>query len=201
MIAVAAGTVSSFDFFSTLSTLVTKGYGMKSFFVILGVIVALALAIGGIWLANNTKNQMAIVNVFSEQSKAAMKFQAELKGNNGQEQRPEMKRSRFQIQQEALKNYAQALQSIDYSSCPKKFKLVWFDYVSSVADLSDKNFTTMTVKDLLELGMSAYTRDGKLTQDVIQDTDSLKRPVLLLRRCQRIAISYGVSFRPLANQQ
>lgn len=170
-----------------------KSRRVKTFLAVLGVAFALAIAGGVVWFVNDARNQVAIVKVFSEQSKAANQFQAELHMGK-------VKKGPADIQQ-ALKHYARALQSIDYSSCPKKFRLAWFDYVAAVVDLSDKNLAASSVKDLLELGMSVYTKDGRLAEDAVQDTDSFKRPAILLHRCQRIAISYGVSFSSPANRQ
>ena len=162
---------------------------MKTFLVVLGVVIA----VGAVWLFNVARDQAAIVKVFSEQSIAANQLQAEL-------QTGKAKKGPVNAQR-ALKHYAQALQSIDYSSCPERFRLAWFDYVTSVVDWSNRNLGAIGIKDLLELGMSVYTRDGRLTEDVAQDANSIQRPAVLLHQCQRIAISYGVSFRLPVNQQ
>jgi hypothetical protein len=140
---------------------------MKTFFVILGVVIAIAIAFIVVCLTINVKNQATIVRVFSEQSKAAITFQEELKASNGKKQ------SLSELQMD-LKTYAQALQSIDASLCPKDFRLAWFDYVSSVTDLSNKNFGVSAFGDVFEIAMSAWTKDGKLAENAVRDTNVLK---------------------------
>lgn len=167
---------------------------MKGLYAVLGVVIALAVAVGIGCFLIYAKDQTAIVKVFSRQNDAAMKLQAELNASKG-------KKLEMADIQQALSTYAQSLQNIDYSSCPKNFRLAWFDYTSSVSDFSNKNFEMSAIKDLLELGMSAWTKDGKLTEDALQDTKIPHQIVAHLRRCQRIAISYGVSFHPVSNQR
>lgn len=169
---------------------------MKAFFVTLGKVIAVAVLIGVIvcavcW-ADKVDSQETIVKVFSEQSKAAAQLRQDINGGNQKPTIPEMRR--------ALRAYANAVQSINASLCPKDFRLAWFDYVSEVSDESDKNLTMSAVGDLLELEMSAWTHDGKLAENALKDADS-NQICLDYRRCQRIAVSHGVRFHPVENQQ
>ena len=164
--------------------------GMKATIIAFGVAIAIAVVVGVGYFVNIGKNQIAIVNVFSEQTKAVTKLQVKLQGVKTL---PDTQRT--------LKDYAQAVQAIDVSWCPTDFRLAWFDYVSAVTDLSEKNLAASAIKDVLALAMSVYTKDGKLTENVMQDADILSNPRSCLRRCQRIAIGYGVRFRPIVNQQ
>jgi hypothetical protein len=124
-------------------------------------IAVLAIA-GLVYFVNVSEQQTGIVHVFSEQSKAAITLYNEL------QQRPSLRQT-----QRDLREYGQAVQAIDASSCPKDFQLAWFDYASAVTDLSQKNLAASVIgstsKGLLELVMSAWTHDGKLTEDAVQD--------------------------------
>jgi len=170
---------------------------MKKLFAISVIAIAIVVGCGVLYLANNIRIQKTIVRVFTEQSKAANKFQAELQESKDENEPPRLQTREVQ---QALKTYAQAVQSIDASMCPKNFRLAWFDYVTAVTDLSNKNLAATAFKDALELGMSAWTKDGKLAEDALQDTNPNTIPSYY-HRCQRIAVSYGVRFYPIANQQ
>lgn len=170
---------------------------MKNFFVISGIAIAIVIGSGVLYLANNIRIQKTIVRVFTEQSKAANKLQTELQESKDENEPPRLQTREVQ---QALKTYAQAVQSIDASMCPKNFRLAWFDYVTAVTDLSNKNLAATAFKDVLELGMSAWTKDGKLAEDALQDTNPNTIPSYY-HRCQRIAVSYGVRFYPITNQQ
>ena len=161
---------------------------MKAVFVSIGMVVAVAVA-GSVYLVHARNQQTNIVKVFSENSKAAMGLQDELHG----------RRSLSQTQRD-WKDFAQSLQAIDASSCPKDFRLAWFDYVSAVTDLSHKIQTANALKDAVELEMSVWMKDGKLAEPAMQDLDASNRMAECFRQCQRIAITYGVSFHPVVNQ-
>jgi hypothetical protein len=163
---------------------------MKTFRVSVGIVGAIALVLGVGHFVIASEHQTSIVNVFSEQSQAATDLHDEL------QRHPSLLQT-----QRGLREYAQAVQAIDASSCPKDFQLAWFDYVSAVTDLSQKNLTATAIKDGLKLEASVWTKDGKLAEDVAQDLDSGDHVAECFRRCERIAISYGVSFHPVANQQ
>ena len=163
---------------------------MKTVFVSIAVVVAIAIGVGTVYFVNDARGQDAMVNVFSEQSKAAVDLKNEL----------HERRSLSQTQRD-LREFAQAVQAIDTSSCPKDFRLAWFDYASAVTDLSRKNLEASAIKDAVELEASVWMKDGKLAEDAMQDADSPNRVAQCFRRCQRIAISHGLSFHPVVNQQ
>ena len=163
--------------------------GVKTFLIALAIVLAVAIGIGVVSFAFYANNQVTIVKVFAEQGKAARKFHDEIQRDQ-----------RLPVLQRALKNYAQELQSIDASSCPKDFRLAWFDFVSAVSDLSQKNIMASAIMDVFKVGMSAWTKDGKLTEDALKDTNIPGNVVECFRRCQRVAIAHGVSFRPAPNQ-
>lgn len=156
---------------------------MKRLLVGIGITVAVGIALGVlVHRVNASEQRAAIANVLSEQEQAATKFQDELQRNRLQAQRD-------------WKDFAQSVQAINASSCPKDFRLAWFDYVSAVTDVSEMSFTRFTV-DLSELVAAVKTTDGKLGENAMRDLNSHNRAAECLRQCQRIAISYGVSFHP-----
>lgn len=158
--------------------------------------MVIAIGIAGVVYLVNARNQTNISNVFSQQSQAANRLGNEL---HGLPSIPQIQR--------AWQDFAQGVQAIDVSSCPKDFQLAWFDYISAVKDLSQEHttasFTANTIKGLLEIGMSAVTKNVKLTEDALRDpyAEDVNRMAECFRRCQRIAISHGVSFHPAVNQQ
>jgi hypothetical protein len=128
--------------------------------------------------SNRARQQDAIIKVFSENAQAGAKLHGIVGRTN---------------QQEAMQTYVQKLQAIDCSSCPKDFRLAWSDFVSAAAEMHSNNIAA--TKKLLETKQP----DHRLQQEALEHASELRESFAsCFRRCQQIALSYGVKVDPIA---
>jgi len=152
---------------------------MKKVYIFLGLAIALAAVLGVAHFVSAAHSQTVIAKVFLEQANAARPLQ-------GVESLADKK--------SALMAYAQGLQSIGASACPKDFQVAWLDFVKAVTVETEKNLSGAELKNTAEL--SAWLKAHNLTMDALRNGEAGAPDNIAssFQRCQQIAVSYGVSF-------
>jgi hypothetical protein len=154
---------------------------MKVFQVLLGLAFALAAVLGVLHYEHAAHQSAAIAKVFTQQSQAA---KSSLQGVDS-----------FAEKKHGLMLYAQGLQAIDASDCPKDFQAAWFDFVKAVTLETQKNLSLAEVKDkeALAAWLEAhhYSLADLRSGAVANDSDDI---LPSFQRCQKIATGYGLSF-------
>jgi hypothetical protein len=165
-----------------------KNQVVKVFFLAMSAVLGIMVALRAPHFVSNNMAKVAIIDVLQQQKIAAAKFQEGIKSIKGPSQLSELPR--------ILDDYTKSVQSIDSSSCPTNFQLAWYNYTCALQDVDDSNFLAKGLLSVFEIGMSVYTKDGKLTEDALQGYGALKTLRACQRRCVLIAIAHGVSFHP-----
>jgi hypothetical protein len=159
---------------------------VKTFFLAMTAVIGIMVASRACHFIAGATSRSAIIEVLQRRDNATAKFQADIKSINGPSPLAEFRR--------ILDGYTKSVQSIDCSACPTDFQEAWYNYTCALQDVDDSNYLAKGLLSVFEIGMSVYTKDGKLTEDAFQGYGAINTLRVCQRRCARIAIAHGVSF-------
>ena len=163
-----------------------RNEAVKIFFLAMAAVIGIMVASRACHFIAGATSRSAIIEVLQQQNKAADQFQEDIKSIHGPSPLAEFRR--------ILDDYTKSMQSIDYSACPTDFQEAWYNYTCALQDVDDSNYVAKGLLSVFEIGMSVYTKDGKLTEDAFQGYGDLNTLCVCQRSCARIAIEHGVSF-------